>query len=104
MRGDIWNNGVYMVGGEPRVVESMTRYFDLETFGMNEVDASRNYEAQNIAQCAYNNDTFITIGGFEDEEYFNYFQILGGMNFQFCVLSHLVCIRFAFGVLKKKIV
>ena len=40
------------------------------------------YDAKGVAQCSYNNDTFITWAGFDDEStYFDNFQMIGGVCF-----------------------
>ena len=100
IRGDIWhNNSILMVGGESMdiaqsespsdAVSSKTKIYNLNTFESYNLESEMDYSAQGIAQCVYNDDTFISWGGWDQKnKYFDNFTILGGMScYTICVSS-----------------
>lgn len=91
MRGDMWNDKFYMTGGllnygsggsggSDDDFSRKVQVYDLEgghleqfTYGGRD-----NIDAMGVAQCVYNSDTFISIGGVDDDnDYHNDLFILG---------------------------
>ena len=79
----IWNNYGYLVGGRGRPFDGTSRVFDFTTKEINTIDAELNEAATGVAQCVWDDDTLIAWGGVDDvndvEDYFDNFQILGGL-------------------------
>ena len=76
----------YIVGGKAPFASSRTYTFDFETLESRRFDNRLPYNGLGIAQCAWNDDTLISWGGSDGtDEFYDYFQIFGGMHVLSCL-------------------